>query len=91
MQVRVPAHQIKGSGKDAAANGCHLVTTLSDARRHPSRQLAAPCREGWETESVFAEIKTFQRGARVVLRSRHPTVSSSRSGLTSWSTARCGN
>ncbi|MGJ5881106.1 MULTISPECIES: transposase [Streptomyces] len=43
-----------------------------DARRHPARQLAALYRERWEIESVFAEIKTFQCGAKVVLSSKTP-------------------
>ena len=49
-----------------------LVTTLLDARRYPARQLAALYRERWEIESVFAEIKTHQRGARIVLSSKTP-------------------
>ncbi|MFF3412999.1 transposase, partial [Streptomyces sp. NPDC002742] len=47
-------------------------TSLLDARRYPARQLAALYRERWEIESVFAEIKTHQRGARVVLSSKTP-------------------
>ncbi|MGW3911479.1 IS4 family transposase [Streptomyces sp. NPDC005070] len=72
VQVRVLAYQLKGSGKDAAANNYRLVTTLLDPRRYPARQLAALYRERWEIESVFAEIKTFQRGAKVVLSSKTP-------------------
>ncbi|MEU0036319.1 IS4 family transposase [Streptomyces sp. NPDC006333] len=73
VQVRVLAYQLKGIGKDAAANNnFRLVTTLLDARRYPARQLAALYRERWEIESVFAEIKTFQRGAKVVLSSKTP-------------------
>ncbi|WP_448334398.1 transposase, partial [Streptomyces sp. DSM 41534] len=34
-----------------------------DARRYPARRLAALYAERWEVESVFAEIKTHQRGA----------------------------
>ncbi|MFC5144542.1 transposase [Streptomyces aureoversilis] len=45
---------------------------LRGARRHPARQLAALYHERWEAESVFAEIKTHQRGARVVLSSKTP-------------------
>ncbi|MFF6845174.1 transposase [Streptomyces antimycoticus] len=43
-----------------------------DARRYPARQLAALYCERWEVESVFTEIKTHQRGARVVLSSKTP-------------------
>ncbi|MFE5083251.1 transposase [Streptomyces mirabilis] len=49
-----------------------LVTSLLDARRYPARHLAALYRERWEIESVFAEIKTHQRGAGVVLSSNTP-------------------
>ncbi|MGW3669562.1 IS4 family transposase [Streptomyces sp. NPDC005141] len=72
VQVRVLAYQLKGMAKDAGADNYRLVTTLLDHRRHPARQLAALYRERWEIESVFAEIKTFQRGARVVLSSKTP-------------------
>ncbi|MGW3911148.1 transposase [Streptomyces sp. NPDC005070] len=34
--------------------------------------MAALYRERWEIESVFAEIKTFQRGTKVVLSSKTP-------------------
>ncbi|GAA0905486.1 hypothetical protein GCM10009574_096980 [Streptomyces asiaticus] len=72
VTVRVLTYQLKGQvGKDAAG-GYRLATTLLDARRHPARQLAALYRERWEIESVFAEIKTHQRGARVVLSSKTP-------------------
>ncbi|WP_371669879.1 IS4 family transposase [Streptomyces sp. NBC_00289] len=72
VHVRVLAYQLKGTSEDAAASNYRLVTTLLDARRYPARQLAALYRERWEIESVFAEIKTFQRGARVVLSSKTP-------------------
>ncbi|MEE1830437.1 transposase, partial [Streptomyces sp. SP17KL33] len=60
------------SGGDAAADNYRLVTTLLDSRRYPARHLAALYRERWEIESVFAEIKTCQRGAKVVLSSKTP-------------------
>jgi DDE family transposase len=66
------SYQLKDVGGAAAAVDYRLVTTLLDARRHPARQLAALYRERWEIESVFAEIKTFQRGAKVVLSSKTP-------------------
>ncbi|MEU8952542.1 IS4 family transposase [Streptomyces sp. NPDC048489] len=72
VQVRVLAYQLKAPAKDTMADNYRLVTTLLDPRRHPARQLAALYRERWEIESVFAEIKTFQRGAKVVLSSKTP-------------------
>ncbi|RSS39300.1 hypothetical protein EF902_27920 [Streptomyces sp. WAC05858] len=62
----------RGSSGEGAADGYRLVTTLLDARRYPARQLAALYCERWEVESVFTEIKTHQRGARVVLSSKTP-------------------
>ncbi|MER5348478.1 IS4 family transposase [Streptomyces mirabilis] len=70
VTVRVVASQLHGTGR--AAEDYRLVTTLTDARRSPARQLAALYRERWEVENVFAEIKTHQRGARVVLSSKTP-------------------
>ncbi|MEK8173216.1 transposase [Streptomyces sp. M19] len=67
------------------------MTSLLDARRYPARQLAALYSERWEVETVFAEIKTHQRGARVVLSSKTPTASCNRSGHICWSTTHCAN
>ncbi|WP_393086177.1 IS4 family transposase [Streptomyces sp. LN704] len=72
VEVRVLAYQLKDTADTAAAGDYRLVTSLLDARRYPARQLAALYRERWEIESVFAEIKTQQRGARVVLSSKTP-------------------
>ncbi|MFF4978183.1 IS4 family transposase [Streptomyces sp. NPDC001083] len=72
VRVRVLAYQLKGPATSSGGSDYRLVTTLLDARRHPARQLAALYRERWEIESVFAEIKTFQRGAKVVLSSKTP-------------------
>lgn len=70
--VRVLTYHLKGRVGEGAAGGYRLVTTLLDARRYPARQLAALYCERWEVESVFAEIKTHQRGARIVLSSKTP-------------------
>ncbi|MGW2970354.1 transposase, partial [Streptomyces mirabilis] len=70
--VRVLAYRLKDRAGEGETDGYRLVTSLLDARRYPARQLAALYRERWEIESVFAEIKTHQRGARVVLSSKTP-------------------
>ncbi|MET7617895.1 IS4 family transposase [Streptomyces sp. NPDC005408] len=70
--VRVLAYRLKDRAGEGETDGYRLVTTLLDARRYPARQLAALYRERWEIESVFAEIKTHQRGAHVVLSSKTP-------------------
>ncbi|WP_319752121.1 IS4 family transposase [Streptomyces sp. AK02-04a] len=70
--IRVLAYRLKDRAGEGETDGYRLVTSLLDARRYPARQLAALYRERWEIESVFAEIKTHQRGARVVLSSKTP-------------------
>lgn len=70
VTVRVLAYQLGHAGR--AVTGYRLVTSLLDARRHPARQLAALYQERWEAESVFAELKTRQRGAHIVLSSKTP-------------------
>jgi transposase IS4-like protein/DDE family transposase len=70
VTVRVVAYQLHGTAR--VAEDYRLVTTLLDARRYPARQLAALYQERWEAEAVFAELKTHQRGARVVLTSKTP-------------------
>jgi hypothetical protein len=47
-----------------------LVTTIMDPGEVPAVELAAAYHERWEAELVFDEIKTHQRGASTVLRSR---------------------
>ncbi|MET9081799.1 transposase [Streptomyces sp. NPDC004237] len=70
VTVRVLAYRLNGTGP--AGEDYRLVTSLLDARRHPARQLAALYQERWEAEAVFAELKTHQRGARVVISSKTP-------------------
>jgi hypothetical protein len=51
-----------------------LVTTILDPEEVPAAELAAAYHERWEAELVFDEIKTHQRGASTVLRSRKPEM-----------------
>ncbi|MFJ9085148.1 IS4 family transposase [Streptomyces sp. NPDC102384] len=67
VTVRVVAYRLAAEDTDY-----RLVTTLLDARRHPARELAALYAQRWEIETVFAELKTHQRGAKVVLSSKTP-------------------
>ncbi|WP_369220602.1 transposase [Streptomyces sp. R39] len=64
------AYRLNGTGR--VGEDYRLVTSLLDARRCPARQLAALYQERWEAEAVFAELKTRQRGARVVISSKTP-------------------
>ena len=70
VTVLVVAYQLHGTAR--AGEDYRLVTSLLDARRHPARQLAALYQERWEAEAVFAELKTHQRGAHVLLTSKTP-------------------
>jgi len=51
-----------------------LVTTLLDPAEAPAVDLAAAYAQRWEIESVFDELKTHQRGSKVVLRSKSPDL-----------------
>ena len=49
-----------------------LLTDLLDPAAYPAAELAALCRERWEAESSYRQIKTFQRGPQQILRSADP-------------------
>ena len=49
-----------------------LLTTICDPQLADAAALAACYRERWESENGYQELKTFQRGARTVLRSIEP-------------------
>ena len=49
-----------------------LITTILDPEQGPAEELAALYPQRWELESALDELKTHQRGPRVVLRSKHP-------------------
>jgi len=51
-----------------------LLTTLLDPEQAPAEELALAYAQRWEIESAFDELKTHQRGPRVVLRSKSPDL-----------------
>lgn len=51
-----------------------LVTNVTDPDEIPAAELAAAYHERWEAELVFDELKTHQRGAATILRSRKPEL-----------------
>jgi Insertion element 4 transposase N-terminal/Transposase DDE domain len=51
-----------------------LFTTLLDPTEAPAVELALAYAQRWEIEAVFDELKTHQRGARTVLRSKSPDL-----------------
>ena len=54
------------------ATSYRLITNLLDPDQAPALELAALYSERWEIESAFDELKTHQRGPRLVLRSKTP-------------------
>lgn len=72
MLVRVIEYTID-DGRDNPAV-YRLLTTLTDPGQTPAVELAAAYAERWEIENTFDELKTHQRGPRVVLRSKSPDL-----------------
>ena len=55
-------------------NVYQLITTILDPAVATATDLALAYAQRWEIESVFDELKTHQRGARTVLRSKSPEL-----------------
>jgi hypothetical protein len=73
VSVRVIEYTIIDPGRKAAENTRYrLVTNILDPEAAPGDELAALYGERWEIESIFDEMKTHQRGPRVILRSKTP-------------------
>jgi hypothetical protein len=71
--VRVVEYALDDPGRPQAEdNRYRLVTTIVEAEEAPAAELAALYAERWEFESALDELKTHQRGPRVVLRSKTP-------------------
>lgn len=71
--VRVIEYTLNDPGRpDSKGTRYRLVTTIIDPEQAPADELGALYAQRWEIESVFDELKTHQRGPRVVLRSRTP-------------------
>ena len=71
-RVRVVGYTIE-DGRDPTGE-FRLITTLLDHRKAPAKELAAAYAQRWEIETAFDELKTHQRGARAVLRSKSPDL-----------------
>ena len=67
-RVRVIDYQVDdGRGNDTTYR---LLTTILDPDDAPAVDLAAAYTHRWEIETAFDELKTHQRGPRIVLRSK---------------------
>jgi hypothetical protein len=72
--VRVIEYQVSdrdGNGKDERLI---LVTTITDFRLAPARELAQAYHQRWEHETGNAQLKTYLRGPGKVLRSQSPAM-----------------
>jgi Insertion element 4 transposase N-terminal/Transposase DDE domain len=73
LPVRVIEYAIDDEGRPGATGTTYrLLTTILDPTAAPASELAALYAQRWEIESIFDELKTHQRGPRVILRSRTP-------------------
>ena len=72
LAVRVIEYALDDPGRPGTAERYRLVTTILDPAAAPAAELAALYAERWEFETALDEMKTHQRGPKVVLRSRHP-------------------
>jgi Insertion element 4 transposase N-terminal/Transposase DDE domain len=64
----------KDPGRPAAPAPYRLLTTILDPTQAPAAELAALYHQRWEFETTLEELKTHQRGPKVVLRSRSPEM-----------------
>ena len=73
--VRVVEYTLRRDpGRPAAPAPYRLLTTILDPRKAPAAELAALYQQRWEFETTLDELKTHQRGPKVVLRSRSPEM-----------------
>jgi len=70
--VRVIEYTMEDPGRPQAESTYRMLTTIVDPDAAPACDLAALYPQRWEFESVLDELKTHQRGPRVVLRSKAP-------------------
>lgn len=72
MRVRVVDYTIDDGRENPVSY--RLFTTLLDPTEVSAVELAAAYHERWEIELVLDELKTHQRGPRMVLRSKSPDL-----------------
>jgi IS4 transposase len=72
MRIRVIDYTIE-DGRDHPGS-YRLFTTILDPAEASAADLAAAYHQRWEIELAFDELKTHQRGPRMVLRSKSPDL-----------------
>jgi hypothetical protein len=71
-RARVIEYRLDDSAVADPEQRYRLITTILDPDAAPACELAALYPQRWELESALDELKTHQRGPRVVLRSKAP-------------------
>ncbi len=72
--VRVVDYDIDDGRGTTATGPYRLFTTMIDPTEVTAVELATAYAQRWEIESVFDELKTHQRGSKIVLRSKSPAL-----------------
>jgi hypothetical protein len=72
IPVRVIEYVLEAAGQPTPELPYRLITTILDPTLAPADELAVTYAERWELETAFDELKTHQRGPRLVLRSKRP-------------------
>jgi hypothetical protein len=72
QRARVIEYRLDDPGLPRSEQRYRLLTTILDPEQAPAAELAALYGERWELEGAIDELKTHQRGPRVVLRSKQP-------------------
>lgn len=72
IPARVVEYRLEDPALAEEEQNYRLITTILDPDAAPANELAALYPKRWELESAIDELKTHQRGPRVVLRSKHP-------------------
>jgi Insertion element 4 transposase N-terminal/Transposase DDE domain len=72
LAVRVVDYRLDDPGRPGQREDYRLLTTILDPERAPAAELPALYPQRWEHETALDELKTHQRGAGVVLRSKDP-------------------
>jgi hypothetical protein len=72
IPVRVVDYRLEDPGRTGQPEDYRLITTILDPELAPAAELPALYPQRWEHETTLDELKTHQRGAGVVLRSKDP-------------------
>jgi Insertion element 4 transposase N-terminal/Transposase DDE domain len=72
QHARVVEYQLDDPVRGGEDQRYRLITTILEPDAGPAPELAGLYSERWEIEGALDELKTHQRGARVVLRSKQP-------------------